>query len=241
MKKQIVQVIGIIFIYFILSVFSIASFNIPNSGFEIENNTPQLSNKQSDNLEAMVIESSPDIDLNTYRQKYNNQDIIARLEIPNLFNILITQTSNNDYYLNHSLSKEKDNKGTEFMDYRNTIHSKQINIYGHNSRTYDLPFRKLENFLNKDFFNQNKYIILQTEKERRIYEISAIKEVNKDTEHMNINYHGSKFVSHVSELLNNAINKRNLDYDEDSNILILQTCSYDQDDSYYIIVAIEIE
>lgn len=241
MKKQIVQVIGIIFIYFILSVFIIASFNIPNSGFEIENNTPQLSNKQSDNLEAMVIESSPDIDLNTYRQKYNNQDIIARLEIPNLFNILITQTSNNDYYLNHSLSKEKDTKGTEFMDYRNTIHSKQINIYGHNSRTYDLPFRKLENFLDKDFFNQNKYIILQTEKERRIYEISAIKEVNNDPEHMNINYHGSKFVSHVSGLLNNAINKRNLDYDEDSNILILQTCSYDQDDSYYIIVAIEIE
>ena len=52
---------------------------------------------------------------------------------------------------------------------------KQINIYGHNSRLYDLPFKKLENFLDKEFFDNNQYLLFQHEKGRRIYEIAAIK------------------------------------------------------------------
>ena len=125
------------------------------------------------------------------------------------------------------------------MDYRNNIDSKQINIYGHNSRTYDIPFRKLENFLNKDYFNKNKYIILQTELEKRIYEITAIKEV-KDNEHMQIKLQGSNYLKHLDKLVDNAYHYREIKYDENSNILVLQTCSYANKDSYYIIVAIEI-
>lgn len=172
---------------------------------------------------------------------YKNDDIIARLEIPSLFNILITKTDNNEYYLNHSIYKKKDEKGNEFMDYRVDKTSQQINIYGHNSKTYDLPFVKLEKFLDKDFFNQNKYILLQFHDERRIYEILSIKETKKDYTHMNINVEKENFINHINTLKKDSINERELSYNENSKILVLQTCSYNEKDSFYIITAIQID
>ena len=94
---------------------------------------------------------SPDADLNHYRELYKNNNIVARLEIPNMFNILITQSSNNEYYLTHSIDNKKDIRGTEYLDYRVNTDSQQINIYGHNSKTYDIPFRKLEKFLDVNY------------------------------------------------------------------------------------------
>ena len=181
---------------------------------------------------------SPDVDLNYYRELYNNKNIVGRLEIPNMFNILLTQSTNNEYYLNHSIDNKKDIKGTEYIDYRVTTDSQQINIYGHNSKTYDIPFRKLEKYLDEDFFNNNQYILLQDDKGRKIYRIFAIKEVNKDYSHMKVNLTGEEFLRQISNLGNNVIYKRDIDFDQDSKILVLQTCSYASDESYYVITAI---
>lgn len=35
------------------------------------------------------------------------------------------------------------------MDYRHNSDSKQINIYGHNSVRYDVPFKELEGYIKK--------------------------------------------------------------------------------------------
>lgn len=191
--------------------------------------------------EEVNITISPDVDLSAERGKYKNDDIVARLEIPDLFNILIVKGTNNSYYLNHAVTKKKDNKGTEFMDYRVNSNSKQINIYGHNSRTYDIPFRKLEKFLDKDYFEDNKYIILQTDSGRRIYKIFSIKEYAKDYEYMKVDLNGKDFVDHLNIMKQDSIHSRDVEYDENSNLLVLQTCSYGKNNTYYIISAIEIE
>ena len=125
--------------------------------------------------------------------------------------------------------------------YRVNPDSKQINIYGHNSRTYDIPFRKLEKFLDKDFFEENKYIVLQTDSGRRIYKIFSIKEYAKDYEYMVVDLTGKDFVNHLNILKKDSINSREVEYDENSNLLVLQTCSYGKKNTYYIISAIEIE
>lgn len=197
---------------------------------------------QNENKKNIDVETTtPDSSLKDYQEQYQNEDIIARLEIPGLFNIWITKCDNNEYYLTHSLTKEKDVRGTEFMDYRVSPDSQQINIYGHNSQTYNTPFHKLENFKAKDFFDSHKYILLQTEERRRIYEIFSIKEVSTDTEHMKVKVKKEAFIQHIEKLKNNSIHERAIEYNEESNILVLQTCSYDTDNSYYVISAIEIE
>lgn len=184
---------------------------------------------------------SENIDLDTYRNQHNNPEIVGRLEIPNLFNILVSQSKDNKYYLNHAVDKKKDVKGSEFMDYRVTATSKQINIYGHNSRTYDIPFRKLEQFLDVNFFNSNPYMLFQHDGGTRIYKIFSIKEVTTDNEHMIVSTTEDNHKEHIEILKANSIYTRDVPYDENSNLLILQTCSYNGDDTYYVISAIEIK
>lgn len=200
-----------------------------------------LFNPQNEN----IIQVEPTINnfkvIEYYKKEYSNDEIIAKLEIPNLFNTLITQSKDNEYYLNHSISKKHDKKGTEFMDYRVNINSKQINIYGHNSQTYNLPFKKLEKYLDKNFFDENKYINLSDDNNKSVYQILLIKEISDDYEHMKIDINEKNVVNHLNKLKENSIHYRELTYNSNTDILILQTCSYNNQDSYYIIVAIKEE
>lgn len=200
-----------------------------------------LFNPQNEN----IIQVEPTINnfkvIEYYKKEYSNDEIIAKLEIPNLFNTLITQSKDNEYYLNHSISKKHDKKGTEFMDYRVNINSKQINIYGHNSQTYNLPFKKLEKYLDKNFFDENKYINLSDDNNKSVYQILLIKEISDDYEHMKIDINEKNVVNHLNKLKENSIHYRELTYNSNTDILVLQTCSYNNQDSYYIIVAIKEE
>jgi len=196
--------------------------------------TTEISEKES--VDSMF---SQNVDFQSLRGKYNNNDIIARLEIPNVFNILLTQTDNNNFYLKYNIKKEKSSKGTEFIDYRNGLLNKQINIYGHNSAYYDSPFKKIELFSEKKFFDNNEYILLQHSNGRRIYKIVSFKIVSTDYEHMIVdaqNHH-----DHISKLLENSIYKKDIEYTDDTNLLILQTCTIGGGKNYYLLIAFEIE
>lgn len=197
---------------------------------------PSITEDEKEKINSLFTE---DIDLSIPRKENNNNEIVGRIEIPNLFNLLLTQTKDNDYYIEYNIKKKRSNKGTEFIDFRNKMTDKQINIYGHNSRLYDLPFKKLENFLDKEFFNNNQYLLFQHEKGRRIYEIAAIKKVTTDYEHMIVNAKDQK--EHITKLLENPIQSRELEYDENTNIIVLQTCIRQEDGNYYILIGFEIE
>ena len=98
--------------------------------------------------------------------EYKNNDIIAQLEIPSVhIKEPIVKTNDNDFYLTHDLHKKESKIGAAFIDYRtdNMETAKQINIYGHNSVSYDVPFKELENYEDEEFFNNNPNIILRTD------------------------------------------------------------------------------
>ncbi len=239
MNKKIYKIITIIII-----IISILFVSIKVYDYKKEPINSLEQNKIEEQNNEIVIQYlfSEDINITEMKSKYNNKDIIARLEIPNTFNLLLTKTKDNDYYLNHNINKKNDKRGTEYIDYRTELGSNQINIYGHNSLLYNLPFKKLENFLNKEYFEKNNYILLQTEKEKRYYQIAAIKEITKDYEHMKIVQNNMQ--KHIDSLLKDSINKSNINYNDESNIIILQTCSYDSKHNhkgYYILLGIEIK
>ena len=239
MKNKSKKILSIIIIFLIIALAIIIPLSIKDNTSQNELPLEKIEEVKEDKTLDRLF--SKDIDLKEYQEKYNNEDITIRLEIPDMFNILIVKGKDNKYYLNHDLYKKKDNKGSEFLDYRVNYNSKQLNIYGHNSKTYNIPFRKLEQFLNEDFFNKNEYILIQTPEGRRYYKIFSLKEVDTDYDHMRINQTGDKYLSHIANFLNNTMYKRDIKYTEKSNILVLQTCSYKNDDTYYIITAIEVD
>lgn len=244
-KSTLSKIYTLIIIILSIALLITSTIEIINIFTPSENLLPTEAPKEpstSDNeLERINNLFSEDIDFAIPRKENNNNEIVGRVEIPGVFNLLLTQTKDNDYYIEYNIKKKRSNKGTEFIDFRNKFTDNHINIYGHNSRLYDLPFKKLEKFLEKDFFNNNEYLLFQTEEGRRIYKIVAIKEEKskKDYEHMILKSQDQK--NHITKLLEDSIQKREVEYDENTNIIVLQTCVRQRDGNYYLLIGFEVK
>lgn len=182
-----------------------------------------------------------------YRTNYNNDDIKAKLEIPSLeIDTLITQSTDNEFYLNNDINKQANFLGTPFLDFRNQDleNDKQINIYGHNTQVAkyfdDLPFKKLEQFKDETFFNNNKDVYLSTDKQKNHYKVIAVKIItNEDNEHMRLIYTDEfTFENHLEKLFENTLYKDiNEIINEDTKLLVLQACNYEPIGSYILVIS----
>ena len=76
-------------------------------------NTKKIQNKKADVVEKVKPVKSIEPyynELPTVRENYNNQNIMAKIEIPNMnINNYVTRTDNNSYYLNYNLYNVYDN------------------------------------------------------------------------------------------------------------------------------------
>lgn len=180
------------------------------------------------------------------KTKYNNNDIKGILSIDGLDeSIPIVKGKDNSYYLKHAVTKKKSVIGSVFIDYRNNTNSRQINIYGHNSTKFNPPFKVLEGYLNKDYYNEHKYFEFMVNDETRKYEIFSVIVANKDSseEHMQFSYKkNSDWLKHFQRLQKKSKYKINVTVNKDDKIMVLQTCIFGRyHDKLLVIVGREIE
>lgn len=179
-------------------------------------------------------------ELKQLREKYDNNDIIGIIHIDEVLNVPFTKTTNNEYYLNHSLTKKTSILGNPFLDYRHDKSSKQLNIYGHNSTKYKPPFKALENYLEKDYYENHKYIDIYFDDEKRTYEIFSvlISKKTSDEEHMQFTYQNdNEWLEHFNRLKKRSLYETSTLVSKSDNILILQTCIYGEYKGKLLIVA----
>ena len=184
-----------------------------------------------------------------YRSEYGNDDIVGRLEIPNLnIDALITRTTNNDYYLNYNLYRQYDAMGVPFFDYRNTDlnTNSQINIYGHNTPREDLyeylPFTNLEAYVDRNIFDNYKDVYLSIDERQMHYEVYAIKILpdSSNNEHMKLSFNSNvEYLQHLNALLSNTLYRSNESVSASDRFLVLQICHYDPDGSYLLVICKE--
>lgn len=181
------------------------------------------------------------------QKKYNNNDIVALVKIPDLLEEEIVQTKDNDYYLHYDKYKNKNIIGATFLDYRNNIETSQkLLIYSHSDPDGTLPFVKLTNYNNQDFYTEHKYIYLIDSKKERKYEVFASYIETDDFDYVNLNdFNGLTYEEHLNKLKNRSVIKTDVELAENSKVLILQTCSFNKDinakDKYQLVMAKEIE
>lgn len=174
-------------------------------------------------------------DLDYYKNYYSNNDIVGTLKISGTkINTLLVQGSDNEYYLNHTISKKKSSVGSIYVDYRTNLDAKQINIYGHNSKAVKLMFNELEKYRSKDFYESHKTIELYDGTKTSIYEIFSVQIVTDDYEHMDVVPQNRK--SHL-EKLSNGLYETGIITNEEDDVLVLQTCTYTPKNSFIIINA----
>mgnify|MGYP004663703853 FL=1 len=96
-----------------------------------------------------------------WRDEYQNEDIKATISLDNDdFLYPVVQTLDNQYYLNHDYSKNKDSLGTIYADYRvNLEGERKILIFGHSSVVDDVPFNCLEKYYDESFFRIINFLL----------------------------------------------------------------------------------
>lgn len=210
-------------------------YSIYNANFNYKNITI---NSVDNNPSKLITNTNY---LSYYRKYYNNSDIVGIMEIPSINMItLLTQTTNNTYYLDHLVNKEKSKLGNTFIDYRTNINSnKKLIIYGHHSKKHDIPFNNLVNYINQEYCQNNQYIKLTTNNESSIYKIFSVYKTKEDFSYLNIYFaNTADYINHLKYLENKSIYKTNTPI-ANANLLILQTCLNDSDKNYFIIGAIK--
>jgi hypothetical protein len=130
----------------------------------------------TDNTHSELKDNSNDysMDVKTLRNEKNNSEIYGVLRVDNVeFYSIITKSTDNKYYLDHSISGKKNNSGNPFMDYRNdSLNNKEVIIYG---KSNNKEFNKLSNLFNRDTFNKETKLELYTEKETATYILKFVK------------------------------------------------------------------
>ena len=186
--------------------------------------------------------------IDNLKKEYNNEDVVGILKIDNELIVPILQTSNNDYYLNHTIDNKESIYGAIFLDYRTDINtSKKLLIYGHSSTKTNIDFNTLENYYSKEYYNNHKYISLTTNNEEKIYEIFSVYVETKDFTYMNINFIDNiDYYNHINNLKDKSLYDTGIKLNEDDEILILQTCSTkeeykDYDKKYLLIISRRID
>ena len=217
--------------------------------FLFNQNLYKNSNVNAENNKNIDENAYYNIHIDNLKSKYNNDDIIGLLKINNSdFEIPIVQGEDNEYYLNHTLANEEKEEGAIFLDYRISIdNSKKLLIYGHNSSKYNLPFKCLENYYEKEYYKNHKYIKLITGEVERLYEIFSVYVETFDFSYMNINFVDSKdFYKHISDLKDKSLYDTGIELNQEDEILILQTCSnhidyLNYDKKYLLIISRRVE
>ena len=175
------------------------------------------------------VDFKPEIEIPKLREEYNNPDIVAYLEIPKVLKEPIVQTEDNDYYLHNDIYRNENIIGASFLDYRNNLSKdKKLLIYSHSDPEGTLPFVQLTNYNNEEFFRENRYIFLTDSSKRRKYEVFASYIETEDFDYVNLkSFGGLSYGEHLNKLKEKSYVKSEVKLDDNSKVLILQTCSFE--------------
>lgn len=221
-RRKILIILSILVLIFLVSIL-----------FFIDNNTNvyklDLEIEQNNNVNNPI--NYEEI-INKLRVDYGNDDVVGVLEIDNTdYVVPIMQGIDNDYYLDHTPDGKKNFMGSIYLDYRVDIDSsKKLLIYGHNSSNIDMPFKILEEFYDKEYYDSHKFIELTTSTIKKKYEIFSVHVETSDFTYMNINFDDEEdYLNHLQKLKSRSMYDTGVEVASDDEILILQTCSTHSD------------
>ena len=167
------------------------------------------------------------VDFESLKQK--NPDTIAYLRVNNTnIDYVVVKTDNNEYYLNHNFNKENNVAGWIFANYLNKFDEsdKNIVIFGHNTKDGSM-FGTLKNILNKNWYenNDNRKILLITEKDVYFYEIFSCYSIVPEDFYIKANFKDDNdFLDFINILKKRSIYDFNIDVGVNDNILTLSSC-----------------
>ena len=159
-----------------------------------------------------------------------NPDVIGWISIPGtVIDYPIVQTTDNDYYLDHSITKTYLKSGSIFADYRNQSDWSDQNtvIYGHNMASGEM-FAQLAKYKSGTFMRNNRYIYIYTDEGIRVYSIFSAYQTDIYNPYTRIRFDdSSEFAEWAKKAYSSSIKKASgsFRFKGDEKILTLSTCT----------------
>lgn len=175
-----------------------------------------------------------------------NSDFVGWLHIDNT-NIdypVMSTPEEPEYYLRRAFDKTSSQGGTPFVGADSTIDSDLFIVYGHNMKN-ETMFGTLDYYAAKAFWEENPSLLFTTTAECREYEVFAALETRilyqNETGYRWYYQAGDlteeAFDELVSYLLGNALYDTGITPSYGEQIIILSTCSYQEDNGRFLIAA----
>ena len=160
-----------------------------------------------------------------------NPDIYGWIQVDGTdISYAVVRGEDNKFYLNHTATLEYNTNGAIFADFRcedNILDNPNFVLYGHNSTYLMQMFAQITKFLDRSFFNQNRYITIYTIDGVYRYEIFAIYETYSTYSYCQMNFISeNSFVNWCNTMKSNSLYPRNItDFTTSSRIITLSTCT----------------
>ncbi len=204
---------------------------------EHSNNVMQIAKESI--IENDSAENSDDsISINFVKLRKTNPDIVGWIRVNNTnIDYPVVQSTDNSFYLSHSLDKENNAAGWPFVDYRVQLDEtdKNITIYGHNRRDGSM-FGSLKNILKPEWYEnkENLQIKFITDDETYNYQVFSIYQIAKETYYTNNSFaNDTEYTNFLNELKSRSKVDFNIEVTNADKIITLSTCA---DNNYYRVV-----
>ncbi|MBP3708415.1 MAG: class B sortase [Clostridia bacterium] len=174
-----------------------------------------------------------------------NPQTIGWVRVPNSnIDYPVVQTTDNDFYLNHSFDKSANSAGWIFADYSCKIPGSQNTIiYGHNRKDRSM-FGSLKNVLEDDWKADpnNQYITFADLNETGIYQIFSVFVCNDEdvNSYLSTDFKSDEdFKAYLKNLKNNSIQNYDTDIENSEKMITLYTC-YGMNNQRLLVFAVKV-
>lgn len=191
-------------------------------------------------------EEAPEIPIDFASLQERNPDVYAWIQVPgtNIDYPILQDEEDNGYYLTHTIDGEEAIEGSIYTEDYNSKDFSDPNtvIYGHNMKNGSM-FRTLHNYEDKEFFDENRDVVVYLPDAVLKYRIFAAYVF--DNRHLLLNYDFDDpdvYRLYLEDVLNirdmNSHIDTSMEVGEDDRILTLSTCNKGIDDQRYLVQAV---
>lgn len=143
-------------------------------------------------------------------------------------NYPFVQTSNNDYYLNHSFNKSYNQAGWVFMDYRNNTenYDKNTILYAHGMNNKTM-FGSLRNILSSSWYNNsdNHIIKLSAPTENTLWQVFSVYHIKTTNDYIQTRFTSDQeYLNFLNKLKDRSAVTFDTTVSASDKILTLSTC-----------------
>ena len=164
-----------------------------------------------------------------------NNDLIGWISLEGTqIDYPLVHSDNNEYYLTHIFTKEKNKLGTIFIDYRNKadLSDKNTIIYGHNMHDGSM-FATLLNYTEQDFYDQHPVINLTIGEDE--YQVLLFAGILTDgySDYAKRSFNDGEFMVYINDIIALSTFKSTIMINENDQIITFSTCSYNVENGRY--------